>query len=93
MKTFLEFNDIEISPRKFKLKVRYPKTIFKNKEAIDKDDIIKILNGCSNLRLKTYVMLLASTWSKSHRSLINSYCDLNLELNPAKLCLWFQFIR
>ena len=72
VKTFLEFNDIEISPRKFKVKVRYPKTIFKNKEAIDKDDIIKILNGCSNLRLKTYVMLLASHWSKSHRSLINS---------------------
>ena len=69
MKTFLEFNDIEISPRKFKLKVRYPKTIFKNKEAIDKDDIIKILNGCSNLRLKTYVMLLASTGARATEAL------------------------
>jgi hypothetical protein len=27
VKTFLEYNDIEISPRKFKLKVRFPKTI------------------------------------------------------------------
>ena len=25
VKTFLEYNDIEISPRKFKLKVRFPK--------------------------------------------------------------------
>ena len=29
VKTFLEYNDIEISPRKFKLKVRYPKKVFK----------------------------------------------------------------
>ena len=29
VKTFLEYNDIEITPRKFKLKVRFPKTIFK----------------------------------------------------------------
>ena len=83
VKTFLEFNDIETSPRKFKLKVRYPKTIFKNKEAIDKEDIIKVLNGCSNLRLKTYVMLLASTWSKSPETLSIRNRDLNLESNPA----------
>ena len=60
-KTFLEYNDIEISPKKFKLKVRYPKTVFRHKEAIDKEDIIKIVNGCSDLRLKTYVILLSST--------------------------------
>ena len=40
-KTFLEYNDIEISPKKFKLKVRYPKTVLRHKEAIDKEDIIK----------------------------------------------------
>src|SRR5687768_15878384 len=38
-KTFLEYNDIELSPKKFKLKVRFPKTIFRHKEAIDKEDI------------------------------------------------------
>ena len=43
VKTFLEFNDIEISPRKFKLKVRHPKVVIRHKEAVDKDDIIKIL--------------------------------------------------
>ena len=40
-KTFLEFNDIEISLKKFKLKIRYPKTVLRHKEAIDKEDIIK----------------------------------------------------
>ncbi|MGE5633979.1 MAG: hypothetical protein ACM3VV_01990 [Deltaproteobacteria bacterium] len=69
VKTFLEYNDIEISPRKFKLKVRFPKTVLRHKEAIDKEDIIKILNGCSDLRLKTYVMLLASTGLRATEAL------------------------
>ena len=38
VKSFLEYNDIEITPRKFKLKVRFPKTVLRHKEAIDKGD-------------------------------------------------------
>ena len=56
-KNFLEFYDIDISPRKFKLKVRFPKDIKRDKEAIDKNDIIKILDGCSDIKLKTYVFV------------------------------------
>ena len=81
VKNFLEYNDIEISPRKFKLKVRFPKTIRRNKEAIDKEDIIKILNGCSDLRLKTYVMLLASTGMRATEALSIRIKDLDLDSN------------
>ena len=93
VKTFLEYNDIEISPRKFKLKVRYPKTIFKHKEAIDKEDIIKILNGCSDLRLKTYVMLLASTGLRVTEALSIRLKDLDLESNPVKLIIRGEFTK
>ena len=93
VKTFLEFNDIELSPRKFKVKVRYPKTIFKNKEAIDKDDIIKILNGCSNLRLKTYVMLLAITGARATEALSIRNHDLNLESNPPKITIRGEYTK
>ena len=60
VKNFLEYHDIDISPRKFKLKVRMPKVVRKNKEALSKEDIIDILNACSDIRLKTFVMFLAS---------------------------------
>ena len=86
-KTFLEYNDIEISPRKFKVKVRYPKTVLKHKEAIDKDDVIKILNGCSDLRVKTYVMLLAATGCRAVEALSIRLKDLDLESNPTKLTI------
>src|SRR6188472_1573366 len=44
VKNLLEYYDIDISPRKFKLKVKVPKVIRKSKEALDKQDIINILN-------------------------------------------------
>jgi integrase len=93
VKTFLEYNDIEITPRKFKLKVRFPKTIFRHKEAIDKEDIIKILNGCSDLRLKTYVMLLAATGLRATEGLSIRLKDLDLESNPAKLIIRGEFTK
>ena len=95
-KTFLEFNDLEISPRKFKLKVRYPKSIFKHKEAIDKEDIIRILNGCSDLRLKTYVILLASTGLRATEALSIRIKDLISDSNnnfPSKAIIRGEFTK
>ena len=93
VKTFLEYNDIEISPRKFKLKVRYPKKVLRHKEAIDKEDIIKILNGCSDLRLKTYVMLLASTGARALETLSIRLKDLDFESKPAKLNIRGEYTK
>ena len=45
-RNFLEYNDVEISPRKFKLKVKLPKAIIRYKEAIDKEEIREILLKC-----------------------------------------------
>jgi integrase len=78
VKTFLEYSDIELSPKKFKLKVKFPKTIIRYKEALDKKDIIKILNGCSDLRLKTYLMLLASTGLRATEALSIRLKDLDI---------------
>ena len=93
VKNFLEYNDIEINPRKFKLKVRFPKTISRHKEAIDKTDIIKIVNGCSDLRLKTYVMLLASTGLRATEALSIRLKDLDIISEPAKLIIRGEYTK
>ena len=95
VKTFLEYNDIELSPKKFKLKVIYPKTIFRHKEAIDKEDIVKILNGCSDLRLKTYVMLLASTGLRATEALSIRIKDLYINSNdsPSKAVIRGEYTK
>lgn len=93
IKNFFEYCDIEISPRKFRLKVRLPKSIKKEKEPLSKEDIVGILNACSNIRLKTYVMLLAATGMRAAEGLSIRICDLSLQSNPPKLFIRGEYTK
>jgi integrase len=92
-KNFLEYFDIEISPRKFKLKVKLPRIIRRNKEALSKQDIVDILNACSDIRLKTYVMLLAGTGMRATEALSIRIKDLDLKSNPAKVFVRGEYTK
>ena len=78
-RNFLEYNDIEISPRKFKLKVRLPKPVVRHKEALSKEEIREILLKCSNIKLKTYLMLLAATGMRATEALALRHKDLDFD--------------
>jgi integrase len=82
-RNFLEFFDINISPKKFKMKVRLPKVVRKSKDALTKDLILEILNACSDIRLKTYALLLAATGMRPTEALSIRMCDVNLDSNGA----------
>ena len=93
LKNFLEFYDIDISPRKFKLKVKLPKVVRKTKEALSKEDVIDILNACSDIRLKTYLMLLASTGMRPVEALSIRVKDLGLKSNPSRLFVRGEYTK
>jgi integrase len=78
-RNFLEYNDVEISPRKFKLKVRLPKSVIRHKEAISKEEIREILLKCSNIKLKTYLLLLASTGMRATEALALRHKDFDFD--------------
>jgi len=84
IKNFCEYYDIDISPRRFKLKVKLPRIVRKNKAALSKEDIVKILNACDNIRLRTYVILLAATGMRAVEALSIRIKDIDFS-NPAKL--------
>jgi integrase len=92
-KNFLEYYDVDISPRKFKLKVRMPKAIRKSKEALSKENIIDILNACSEIRLKTYVILLAETGLRAVEALSIRIKDLNLESRLSKISIRREYTK
>ncbi|MPZ07469.1 MAG: tyrosine-type recombinase/integrase [Nitrososphaeraceae archaeon] len=70
---------IEISPRKFILRVKMPKIIKRKKAALSKTDVINIINSCSNIRLKTYILLLASTGMRATEAFSTRVCDYELD--------------
>jgi len=85
VKNFLEYHDVDI--RKFKVKVKLPKIIRKKKEAISKQDVTNILNICNNLRLRTYVMLLASSGMRATEALSIRLQDLDFDSDHARVFL------
>jgi len=93
VKNFFEYYDVDISPRKFKLKVKLPRVVRKNKEALSKEDIIDILNACSDIRLKTYVMMLAATGMRATEALSIRIKDLDLGSQPARLFVRGEYTK
>jgi integrase len=93
VKNFLEFNDVDISDNKFKLKIRLPRAIRRNKEALTKDDVRDIISACSDIRLKTYVMFLASTGMRTIEALSIRLKDINFNSNIAKVYIRGEFTK
>jgi len=93
VKNFLEYHDVDISPRRFKMKVKLPKVVRRKKEALSKEDIADILNTCSDIRLKTYVMLLAATGMRAVEALSIRIKDLDFQLSPPKLFVRGEFTK
>jgi integrase len=93
IKNFLEYFDIDISPRKFKLKIRLPKVVRKSKEALSKEDVVDILNACSDIRLKTYVMFLAAGGFRAVEALSVRIKDLDLETKPARVFVRGEYTK
>jgi integrase/recombinase XerD len=93
IKNFLEYHDVDISPRRFKLKVKLPRIVRRNKEVISKEDIVEILNAASDIRLKSYVMLLAATGMRAGEALSIRIKDLDLDSNPSKLSVRGEFTK
>jgi integrase len=84
-RSFLETFDVDISPRKYKLKVRTPRIVKQDKEALSRQDVQTILNACHHFRLKTYTLFLASTGLRAVEALSIRLCDINWNNDPAPL--------
>ena len=93
VKNFFEYCDIDIIPRRFKLKVKLPKIVRKKKEALSKEDIIEILNVCDNIRLRTYIMLLAATGLRAVEALSIRITDLDLDSNLRTLFVRGEYTK
>jgi integrase len=61
IRSYLAYYDIDIIPSKFKRKVKMPKHYREDEEPLDTSDVRNILLSCNNRRLKSYLLVLASS--------------------------------
>lgn len=85
VKSYLQFNDIDISTHKFKLRVVMPKQYHEDEQAIDHKEIREILKACNNPRLKAYLYTLASGGMRANEALGLRLKDINFSESPTRV--------
>lgn len=92
-KRFLRFSGVPVTTEDFKDKVSLVRKEYIEKKAIEKKDIIEILNGCRNMRLKTAVMFCAVLGPRPIEAMAVRLKDLKLDAEPATVTFRAEFSK
>jgi integrase len=70
-----------------------PKNVQEEEQALDQDDIRNILLKCNNRRLKTYILVLASSGVRAIEACAIRLCDIDFQHNPTRLHVRGEFTK
>jgi integrase len=93
IRSYLAYHDIDVIPSKFKRKVKMPKVYREDEEPLDAADIRKILLACNNRRLKTYLLVLASSGVRAVEGLAIRLKDIDFSVSPTKIHIRKEFVK
>ena len=93
VRSYLQFYDVDIAPNKFKRKVKMPRMYREDEEALDAADIRKIMLSCSNRRLKSYLLILASSGLRAVEACAIRVCDIDYTSSPTKIHVRREFTK
>lgn len=82
LRSYPAYYDIDVVPSKFKRKVKMPKAYREDEEALDVQDIRNVLLVCNNRRLKTYILVLASSGFRAVEALAIRHKDIDFSASP-----------
>lgn len=85
VKSYLEYQGIDILPKRFKNRVTLPEIVTDDEQAIDAQDIRMLLLKCSNRRLKAYLLVLASGGMRTVEALAIRITDIDFTVRPTKI--------
>jgi len=92
-RSYLAHNDIEITPTKFKHRVKMPRISREDEIAIDAKDIRQILLSCNNRRLKAYLLVLASGGMRAIEALAIRNKDIDFTVKPTKVHIRKEYAK
>jgi integrase len=92
-KRLLEYHDVDITQSKFRTKVKIPRNVDSELTSLDKETVRKILNACDDIRLKTFVLWLASSGWRAKESLALKLENFNFDTNPVTVSIHERHIK
>jgi integrase len=93
VKSYLQYNDIDISQVKFKHQVKMPIIYTEGEEPINANDIREMLNHCTNRRLKAYMLVLASGGMRALEALAIRLKDINFDGSPTEIRIRKEYTK
>lgn len=93
VRSFLEYNDIDISISKFKRKVKMPRFYPDQEEPLSLSDIRELLEYCSNTRLRCYLLVLVSSGLRAMEAAALRLMDLDFTTNPTRIHVRKEFSK
>jgi integrase len=93
VRSYFAFYDIDIIPSRFKRKVKMPKLYREDEEPLDASDIRMILLACSNRRLKSYLLVLASGGVRAVEGLAIRTKDIDFSVNPTRIYIRKEYTK
>jgi integrase len=93
VKSYLQYNDVDIIPYKFQRRVILPKIPQEDAQAIDQSDIRAILLQCHNRRLKIYLLVLASSGTRPIEACALRVGDINFNSHPVQLHIRAEYTK
>jgi integrase len=93
VKSYLEFQDVDIVASKLKKRVTLPKVHREDEQPVDAADIRKILLKLANRRLKAYVLVLASGGMRAREGLAIRKKDIDFSVSPTKVHIRKEYAK
>jgi integrase len=78
VRSYFLFKDVDISIAKWKNRVTLPTIYSEDEDAIDAQDVRNILQHCNNRRLKSYLLVLASSGARAMEAITLRESDIDL---------------
>jgi integrase len=93
IRSYLEYNDIDISNAKFKRKVKMPKTYPDQEEPLSLTDIRELLEYNSNHRLRAFILLLTSSGMRAMEACSLRLQDVDFTSAPTKITIRREYSK
>jgi integrase len=93
IRSYLEYNDIDISISKFKRKVKMPKSYPDPEEPLTLPDIRKLLQFCDNARLRCYLLVLVSSGLRPIEAASLRQMDADFTISPTRVTVRKEYSK
>jgi integrase len=93
IRSYLQYYDVDISPTRFKRRVKMPKNHREDEEPIDATDVRKILLSCQNRRLKPYLLIIASCGCRTLEALAIRCKDIDFSVTPTRIHIRKEYAK